>query len=244
MDEGRVADAARHFDILLRVHPETRVLDGLFAIMESREQGRAELARRLGTQSLWTDAYLRAEGQDAAILRERAAFLTRNAAAIPLGCARIDPLVRELARRNYRADAQALQRAQCSGASSGQLLADPAFDKLGEDALFGGRRHGSGGVRIANRTSVTRLVLSQPVALEAGEYRAFASVAGSQSDTLLASLDCGQPERPSQAGGALARGQLLRAKGCEDEVFGIWLRPGSGAVTLDNVRLQRVGQGD
>ena len=253
MDEGRVADAARHFDILLRVHPETRVLDGLFAIMESREEGRAELARRLGTQSLWTDAYLRAEGQDAEVVRERAAFLTRNAGAIPLGCARIDPLVRELARRNYRADAQALHRAQCSAAASGQLLADPAFDKLGEDALCWWRRHGSGGVRIAaaggavelaNRTSVTRLVLSQPVALEAGEYRAFASVAGSQSDTLLASLDCGQPERPSQAGGALARGQLLRAKGCEDEVFGIWLRPGSGTVTLDNVRLQRVGQGD
>ena len=114
MDEGRVADAARHFDILLRVHPETRVLDGLFAIMESREQGRAELARRLGTQSLWTDAYLRVEGQDAAILRERAAFLTRNAAAIPLG---------ELARNLY-----ALNRRQGRGgldfSSVVQLLAE------------------------------------------------------------------------------------------------------------------------
>ena len=253
MADDRVADAASHFDILLRVHPETRVLGGLFAIMEARPEGRAELARRLAQQSLWTDAYLRAEGQSETVLRERAAFLAANAETIPLGCARIDPLVRELARRNFRADAQVLQRAQCATAFGGQLLADAGFERLGEDALFGWRRHGTGdvliaarvgGVELANRTSVTRLVLSQPVALEKGEYRAFASISGAASGSLLASLDCGSPARPSQAGGSLGRGQLLRAKGCEDEVFGIWLRPGGGSVTLDNIRIEALGQAD
>ena len=251
MSEGRVADAARHFDILLRVHPETRTLDGLFAIMESRPEGRSELARRLGRQSLWADAYLRAEGQGDKVLRDRAAFLASHAQLIELGCERIEPLVRELSRRNFKADAQALQRAQCAQVAGGQLLADAGFDRLGETATFGWRRHRSGdvlisarggGVELVNRTSVTRLVLSQPVALEAGEYRVFASVSGSDGDALLASLDCGEPARPSQGGGSLGRGQLLRASGCDDEVFGIWLRPGGRAISLDNLRIQPVGR--
>ena len=253
MADGKVGEAARHFDILLRAHPRTRTLDGLFAIMESRPEGRAELARRLTRQSLWTDAYLRAEGQQVGVLRDRARFLAANADTISLGCDRIDPLVRELARRNYRADAQSLHSAQCASASSGQVLADSGFDRLGEDALFGWRRHGSGDVTISrragsvdleNRTSVTRLVLSQPIALPPGEYRAFGSVSGANSDALLASLNCGEPARPTQGGGSLGRGQLIRSDGCDDPVFGIWLRPGLGVVALDNVRLEAVGRAD
>ena len=256
IERGEVREAALHFDALLRAQPAARELDVLFSMMEASEDGRAELARRLADETVWSDAYLRAEGQRQSILRERARFLTARADRIGLGCTRVEPLVRALADRNLRADAQALQAAHCTNPDSNQLLIDPGFERLGKDALFGWRRHRSGDVRImtagvddrrvelSNRTSVTRLVLSQPVALESGEYRAFASVSGASSDALLASPDCGVPTRPGQAGGALGRGQLLRAPDCDNQVFGIWLRPGSGSVSIDNVRLEAVGQPD
>ena len=256
MERGNVDAAAGHFDTLLRVQPAASELEALFAMMEASAAGRAELARRLDGQSLWSDAYLRAEGQQASVLRERARFLASGADTIGLSCARVEPLVRELAKRNLRADAQDLLAAYCVNPESNLLLIDSGFDRLGEEALFGWRRHRSGDVRISaigeedrhvelsNRTSVTRLVLSQPVALQAGEYRAFASVSGENADALLVSLDCGAPSRPGQAGGSLGRGQLLQAPDCEDQVFGIWLRPGKGAVSLDNVRLEPVGRGD
>ncbi|WP_100259411.1 tetratricopeptide repeat protein [Qipengyuania seohaensis] len=256
IERGEVEEAALHFDALLRAQPAARELDVLFSMMESSEDGRAELARRLAGETLWSEAYLRAEGQRQEVLRDRARFLTIRSEQIGLECSRVEPLVRALADRNLRADAQALQAANCTDPESNQLLIDPSFERLGQDALFGWRRHRSGDVQISavgtedrrvemsNRTSVTRLVLSQPVALKAGEYRAFGSVAGANSDTLLASLDCGTPTRPGQGGGALARGQLLRAPDCDNQVFGIWLRPGAGAVSLDNMRLEAVGQPD
>ena len=98
-------------------------------------------------------------------------------------------------------------------------------------------------VEIANRSATTRLVLSQPVVLVAGEYRASASVVEGSGDDVLASLDCGEARRPAGRGGALGRGQLLVAPACDDLVLGIWVKPGEGAIRLDNLQLEAVGVG-
>lgn len=248
------AGAARRLNILLRAHPSMTSLDYFFSALEADDRGRLELVKWLSQDPLWAAAYLEALGDSDEVLRSRARFLASVAEEVELGCSRIEPMMRELIERNYRAEAQQLSVAQCPQQSIGRLLADPGFEAVGSDAPFGWRRHTSGDVRVSlvgtrdksievdNRAVVTRLVLSQPVAIEEGEFRVFASVSGQGTDRVLASLDCGEPVRPSQAGASLGRGQLVEAPQCPDHILGIWVRPGDGAVRIDNIRLQPVGR--
>ena len=251
---GDAAQAADRLDNLLRVHPRLSAIDYFFASLERTGEGRRQLAERLVEDRVWGNAYLSAQGAGDAVLRSRARFLASPDSDLTLGCDRIEPMLRELAVRNFRGEAQALAARHCPERAMAQVVADVGFEAVGADATFGWRRHGSGDVRIVtvgerdkslelqNRSGVTRLVVSQPVALDAGEYRAFASVSGTRPDSLIASLDCGTPQRPSSASGALARGQLLRAGSCADLVLGIWVRPGGERVVIDNLRLEPVGR--
>lgn len=250
---GDVMAAGERLDILLRVHPSLVRQGYFFSALEASEAGRTELARRLLDAPSWSAAYLSAWEAGDDVLRARAAYLSSGEGGVVLGCKRIDPMMRELARRNFRAEAQRLAQVQCPDRTTAQAIADPGFDAVGGNDAFGWQRHGSGDVRITsigdgdrqvelqNRSGVTRLVLSQPVALEDGEYRVFASVSGRGRDSVVASLDCGEARRPARTGGSLGRGQLLRASGCNDAVLGIWLRPRSGVVRLDAMRIERVG---
>lgn len=256
LQAGDAEEAARRLDTLLLAHPSMVGTDYFFTALEASDSGRRELARRLQSDPLWARAYLSGFGSGDEILLARARFLAGEGAGVTLGCGRIEPMLRELAVRNYRGDAQRLARAQCPERAAAQAIADPGFEALGEDRPFGWRRHASGDVRITqvgrndrmvemeNRSGTTRLVLSQPIALEEGEYRVFASVAADRPDALVVSLDCGQPARPTRGSGSLGRGQLVQARPCADQVIGIWLRPRSGAVRLDNLRLEPVGLQD
>ena len=250
---GDAGEAGRRLDLLLRAYPSLVREGYFFSALEASEAGRGELARRLSGSPSWSAAYLSAWEAGDDILRERAAYLSRRDGGVKLGCSRIDPMMRELVRRDFRAEAQRLAQAQCPERAMVQSIADPGFDAIGSERALGWKRHGSGDVRIApvgkgdagvelqNRSGVTRLVLSQPVALSQGEYRLFASVSARNPGAVVASLDCGTPRRPARAGGSLGRGQLLRASGCENAVLGIWLRPRSGVVRLDAMRIEQVG---
>lgn len=253
MAAGDFAGAARRLDILLRAHPSMTSLNYFFTALEGDDRARIELVRRLSQDSLWSTAYLGALGESDDVLRSRARFLASVADEANLGCVRIEPMMRELTKRNYRAEAQRLLVAQCPQQAMSQLLADPGFEAIGDGSPFGWRRYTSGDVRVAvvgqrdksveieNRAAVTRMVLTQPVAIEPGEYRIFASVSGRGADRAMASLDCGRPERPGQSGGSLGRGQLVSVTACPDPILGIWLRPGEGAVRIDDIRISRVG---
>lgn len=256
-DEALASDddteAARRLDILLRAHPAMASIDYFFGSLERTAEGRRELASRLAGDPVWSAAYLEAFRSDDAVLRARARFLAEAADEVALGCEQIGRMVEELVDRNYLAEARGLASAHCGASGRGEWLADPRFEELGSESAFGWRRHGSGDVRIAvvgesdklveleSRAGVTRLVLSQPVVLEPGEYRIFARVSGSEAGRVLASLDCGTTRRPGGAGGSLDRGQLVASSGCADEVLGIWLRPGAGSVRIDDIRIERVG---
>lgn len=254
LQSGDFAEAARRLDILLRAHPEMTSIDYFFSSLEADNRGRLELVRWLSHDPLWASTYLSAHGKSDNVLLARARFLAEAGGKVELGCTRIEPMMRELTKRNYRSDAQRLIAAQCPQRALSPLLADPGFEAIGEDKPFGWRRHRSGDVRVSavgindraveidNRAAVTRLVLSQPVAVEAGEFRIFASVSGPGAERVVASLDCGQPARPAQAGSALGRGQLMKVKACPDPVLGIWVRPGSGVVRVDDIRLESVGR--
>ena len=250
---GDAGEAATRLDTLLITTPRLEQQGYFFAALEASEAGRRELASRILAEPRWSAAYLTAFGEDDTVLRARATFIARHPKELPLGCARIEPMLRELARRSFRSDAARLAASQCPARAISEALADPGFDALARKDAFGWRRHASGDVRIsavgkadpmveiANRSATTRLVLSQPVVLAPGEYRVFAIVVEGSRDAALASLDCGTAQRPSGRGGALGRGQLLRAPACDDLVLGIWVKPGEGTVRLDNLRLEPVG---
>ena len=245
--------AAARIDLLLRAHPELEPAQSFITQLEQTPQGRRELLGRLARDPQWADAYLQGWRADDATLRERARTLADDAAALQLGCERVSPMVRALEERNLRLDARRVREAQCPDARVGPAIADAGFDGVGGTSEFGWRRHLGGDVRVgtseagvdgialSSRASVTRLMLSQPVALDPGEYRAFASVGGTGVERVTASLDCGETARPGRGGGALGRGQLLRAPPCDNLVLGIWLRPGEGDVMLDNLRIEPIG---
>ena len=96
-------------------------------------------------------------------------------------------------------------------------------------------------IEIENRSSVTRLVLSQPVDLLPGTYALRAKVDGPGGQHLAASLNCTTPSRPRVRRARLDReGQQLVAPQCSDAVLSLWLRPGSGRVVVDRVELEPV----
>ena len=249
---GDVREAARRVDILLRSYPILASEGFFFAALEQTPSGRRELIDRLKSQPLWSQAYLSAKWGSDEVLMGRARFLATEAEDLYLGCDRIDPMLRALAERNLRREAQVLAQAQCPERAASQAIADPGFEQFGDSEGFGWRKQASGDLRLVvvgkrdrriemqNRSGVTRLALSQPVALAPGELRIFASVESRHPDALVASLDCGSPSRPTRSSGELGRGQLLKAPDCPDQVLGIWLRPGSGTVRLDDLRVEQV----
>ena len=250
---GKAKDAADRLDVLLAVEPSMAANSYFFSALEQNEGGRSDLARRLLARPDWAEAYLTAFRADNDTLAARAAFLAAHARDVPLGCGPIEPMLRELARRNMRGEAIWLARGQCPERALAQAVMDPGFEAVGEDSALGWRRHGSGDLRIStvgrkekmveveNRSATTRLALSQVVALESGQYRLFASVAGGPRDAVIASLDCDAPTRPSGRGGSLGRGQLVSVPDCDDLTLGIWVKPGAGTLRLDDLRISPVG---
>lgn len=244
--QGNPAAAALRLDALLRAHPDFAPAQDYLRILETSSAGRRAVLERVSGDTRWASIYLSAfEGSDA-ILRERARFIASEAEnGLAFGCERTLPMVRELARRQYRVEANLLLAAQCPEQRESGALADAGFERFGEDALsgLGWRRHGSGDVRItpvggedrgiemANRSGVTRLVLSQPVALAPGRHVVRGNLTGGD-DSLLVSLDCGKPARPKTLSQDISAGVMLAAPDCANQILGLWLRPGGSAVML------------
>ncbi|TMM50427.1 hypothetical protein [Qipengyuania marisflavi] len=251
--EDRIAAAALRLDAILRANPRSEAAQTFLGMLEAREDGRRALAERLRSGPAWAEAYLSGYAGDVEMLRARARFLASRSAGVPeLGCERVLPMVRALSSRAYRGEAEALWQVHCPAGATAGALSDPGFDKFASDESgpFGWQRHGAGDVRVspvggkermielANRSSVTRLVLSQPVALTQGAHTVTGSVTGLKPALLVATLGCGHPERPSNVSGAIAAsGQRIDAKGCANEVLGLWMRPGEGALTVDDLRI-------
>lgn len=250
LDEGEVEAAAMRLDAILRSRVDMELVQVLLGELEASAKGRRALAHWLRQNPAWTDAYLSSlkNGEDA--LRARAAFLAAPDTGIaPLGCAAVEPMVAALARNNHRAEAEALAVRHCPALAAKGLIADPDFTAFGsgKGSQIGWVRHGAGDVRvtagegqieIANRASVTRLVLSQPVALASGTYLLRGKVAGLNPQLLVATVSCGGASRPGSAAGVIAGGgQRLEARGCRDEVLSLWLRPGNGALTVSGLTL-------
>ena len=248
--EGSLGAAARSLDAILRARSDLVLVHDLLGRLEQAPGGREALVTRLRGDPAWAALYLTAFQSDDAVLRRRARFLAAADSGLsPLGCRAVAPMVEALAARRYRAEAVSLAARHCPRMAPRGLLADPGFSAFagGQGGALGWQRQSAGdvrvsardeGIEIANRASVTRLVLSQPVALSKGRYILAGTVQGLDPGLLVASLGCGTPQRPAAPDGLIAgEGQVLLAEGCADEVLGLWLRPGGGALQLGELRL-------
>lgn len=245
MERGDYRAAARQVDILLRAHPEFPAAQQFVSQLEAVPAGRAALLDRLIRNPAWANAYLEGHGTDDNAFRIRAETMTQEAGVTALGCERSALTVRALEGRNLFGAAGRLHDAHCPAAPQ-----ERGFRDMGQGwhrHLAGDVQFGSGGgpgrpVTLSSRASVTRLMLSQPVALAPGEYRISARVDGVGAERVVASLTCAEAGQPARGGDALVRGQILDAQPCDDLVIGIWLRPGAGTVALGDLRIEPVGR--
>ena len=250
-------------DAILRVNLRFPDADEmLFAPLEQSEGGRSALARRLAEGPPWLGRYFAFAGiADDVVLRRRVQVAVATAEqGARLGCETARVPVFSLLRRGMRRDAELLWQAHCDPGLPTGGLADGGFEQLADansDLPFGWRRHSSGDLLIAtaempsggnaarlrNSSSVSKAPLTQAVGLAEGSYllRADVRIAGRPAQgRVVASLDCGgQPRRPARVSGDMAGGgQRLVALACESQTLGLWLRPGDGEVTIDELRLE------
>ena len=252
---GSYRRAAERLDLFLRSVNGRETAQIMLSMFETRAGESTYLASRLASSPRWAQAYLQGTGKDTDRLRQRAGFLASADPALDrIGCAAVVPMIAELVRLNYRAEAEELVRRHCPSMVPAGTIADGAFEHFGDDGRpLGWRRYRSGDVRVSrlagdkprieieNRSSVTRLVLSQPVELAPGTYTLRAKVDGPGGQHLAASLNCTTPSRPRVGRARLDReGQQLVAPQCSDAVLSLWLRPGSGRVVVDRVELEPV----
>ena len=247
------ARAAERLDAILRVEPDLPAQERYFESLETLDDGRAMLAKRLLEEPDWAQSYLTGYRAGDKALARRAGYLASGRGAPALGCKRIARMLEELEKRDLRAEAMSLASRQCPRLAMKQTVRDGSFEHLGDEGRLGWRRHSSGDISITsvgtankavelqNRSAATKLVLSQTVLLRPGDYRVFASVSGPRPENLVATLDCGEPKRPPRRSGALVRGQLVTAPACDGLVLGLWLRPASSPLRLDDLRLAPVG---
>lgn len=251
------AGAAARLDAVLRSGKDNTVTQAMLSLLERSVEGRSALARRLSDSPRWADAYLRRTSAPTPDLRARAQILSRADGGIAvLGCEATLLMIGELARRNFRADAEAIAARHCPEANPGSVLADATFENFGTEgpaAAIGWRRYRTGDLRVTrlsgdearieieNRSSVTRLVISQPLAIDGGIYAVKAKVDGPGGQRVLAKIDCTTPSRPRASRQRIDReGQHVSAPDCDDAILSLWLRPGSGRVVIDRVELEPV----
>jgi len=259
LDRKDFEQAASELDALLRsARSDAGAAQSYFSLLEQSEEGRRALGERLARNPRWADVYLRAQGTDTATLRARASYLAGGDNGLArLGCAATLPMIRELAKRNFRRDAEDLAARHCEGVSRDGLLNDPQFLSFGDDeaGAIGWRRYSTGDVRVTrlsgerarieleNRASVTRPVLAQPVALDGGNYLLKAKIDGPGGERLIAVIGCGMPERPGATRERIDRlGLTLAAPDCDNQVLSLWLGPGAGRVVIDSLELAPVNR--
>jgi len=255
--------AAIRADAVLRVDPAFPLSDRLLAPLEASEPGQSAIAARLALRPDWLESYFhfKDEGQGELLGRRTKVALALAARGVPLGCKTPAFLAARLLARGERAQAEELWRGHCGDPGRAAGLSDGRFERLatqGATPPFGWIRHSSGDItarlvalgedgghvfRASNFGDVSRLALSQRLALRPGRYRFFAEMRTDGRATpgaYLASLDCDgaarRPRRimPDPAG----EGQLLNAGACSGQTLGLWLQPGTRNVDLGNLRIE------
>ena len=226
--QGDYAKAALHLDAILRRFPTLPNAQDQIAKFERDRAGQQALRDRLSYEPPWSRTFWQPETADReTILRRRARYLG-DARSGQWRCEQARQLTVGLWEFGLRRDADRVMRAQCAHEIAIGPVADPRFangERLGWRRHLSGNvtyREGEGGLVVRNRGSATRLVLSQPVALNEGRYRV--SIFGAPE--VAVSLTCGMPQMPPP----VAASRTVRLPDCLDQTLGLWVRGGETAT--------------
>jgi hypothetical protein len=233
LTDGAMGEALLRLDLLLTAGGGGVDPDAALIAFEAVPGGAETLAAHIAArQPDWAGVYWFGTGGEGKELRRRAG-LVGGADNSLMGCEAVFGPVSALHSAGLRRDAEALWTAHC-GSIPPNPVADPGFavrDGEAQASPFGWTIHRTGsafvmaaregGLRIRTDSGPARLVLSQPVALEAGRY-VLHTVPASAARRLLGSLDC-SPDPVRAAATALP---LLQAPACERQVLRIWARGG------------------
>ncbi|WEK45330.1 MAG: hypothetical protein P0Y56_09805 [Candidatus Andeanibacterium colombiense] len=254
--------AALRADALLRADPYFAAGNALFEPLEASAGGRAALARRLAENPVWAGPYLSAPADARHIGLKSAIALRAAKEGDGLDCNTPRPLVQNLLNRGMRREAEQLWRAACGAKELAQVqegaLVDGSFEEFGTDeekrSPFGWRAYargdvviepitekaGGAGLNLHNSAAVSRLMLSQALALAPGRYRVRID-ARQALDRIAFSLDCGAPQLPAHVDGEpAAGGQVLQVGPCAGQLLSLWLRPGAADVKIDDVAIEKL----
>lgn len=259
------AVATERLDALLRQSPNDPQGALLLGQLSATPGGRAALARRLAERPGWRHVFLGTfEGVNADQLANRALVLEQPALArAGIDCAAIGPLAGALYAQDRAIEARRLWGSRCGARNA--LLADGGFEaaRLDETSPFAWQFPGEGGLDlrlesragqggqaliVASTLPTRRIVASQALQLESGRYSltwTSRDAGGSPTARVAARLTCKRGEGAwlaamPQAGDA--RGAIATVSAaCPLQWLELALDPGSGAVTIDDVRLARAG---
>lgn len=258
--------AALRFDALARQWPAAPAVAQAAAAFDITAEGRAALTERILAGASWARVYaLASEGDDAAALARRAeVLLSAGRGGRKLGCADIARTVNSLGTTDITA-AAALWRVHCPDAAPHGAISDGGFDRVsaqapltsfewelpGDGALstFAVSQDASGkALSIASTSALTLPFARQQIPLAPGRYRlSWSSDAGDPTAAarLQTSLSCRTEREQSELRGApLVDGKQsldLTVKGaCAAFWLQLWIAPGTGAITIDDVTLTRL----
>lgn len=258
-------NAVLRFDAIARQHPDAPYVGEMARQLEQTEAGRDALAARMVQGANWSKAYATIRnGTSAERIAARVDVLERVARqGRQLGCEDVVQTARVLAVADPAAGSR-MWRQHCPRAATPLLVIDGGFDRppLADPTLqvpYEWSLAGHGGLdtalvpdgrdgqalQVSSSAAVTVVFLEQLVPAPAGSYRVswrMPSDAAGQGSRVLASLSCtAGPVLAAAGGGALRGGRYAREvsvpANCRSPWLRFWLAPGSGSVTIDDIRL-------
>lgn len=253
--------AAQRADALLRQDARLREQPRLLASLEASPAGRGALAARLALRpawfgDYWGKLYLLDPGQ----LTNRSQVLDEPALRPPaMTCADVQTMASVLSEKGDALRSRAILDRYCRTAG-GAMLADGGFEsaRLDATAANGWQFVGEGGldvriegggpggkaVVVASALALRQVFASQALQLAPGRYRVSWRMAGAPSG-ISARLTCQQASGdflaavPSDSNRLAAEVEV--GADCPTQWLELAVDPGAGAITVDDVKVERAG---
>ncbi|MBS7669676.1 hypothetical protein [Croceicoccus gelatinilyticus] len=244
LELGEYDLAAARIDAILRAHPILPQADELRAELEASPEGREALAARLAEQPVWLLPYLTLGAETAdATAAARVDVLERLAnRSGPLGCEKIAMTATALVKRSLWDVAEAVWSAHCpdgvglarkiDGGFAGEAKSPFAWQLMpsGDVSVS----EGGGALRVANRGRIARVFATRLVRFAPGKASVEITSDGAK-DMVAASLDCGDPARPS-----FGRQDAISVPDCSVQILSLWARPGT-QIAVESVKAGSTG---
>lgn len=262
MRRGDIDLAVVRFRAIAQQWWNAPAIDRLAGQLENNPGGKAALAARIARGDKWAIPYATPDvGQPVSRLASGADVLIAAAAlGAQLGCDAVASMVDTLIPPEG-ALAGKLWSAHCRRAPRAGQLADAGFEAqpiagqlTGFDWQFPGdgaldaavSESGEGGkvLQLQSVAASTLPVAAQRLVLEPGSYQVSWLEPGGAPSRISASLSCtadrtAADPQDGQGKGPRRSTVVQAGNGCEAPLLQLWLKPGSGPVTIDNVAVER-----